>query len=148
MSMLDIDAIMQHLPHRYPFLLVDRVLEFEEGESIRALKNVSVNEPQFIGHFPQAPIMPGVLIIEAMAQTGGILAFMSAPKDAEYLVYFTGIDEARFRRPVRPGDQLIFTLTKLRRRGHLWKLKGEAHVDGELACSATLMATLMPKDDR
>ncbi|MDQ6951090.1 MAG: 3-hydroxyacyl-ACP dehydratase FabZ [Mariprofundales bacterium] len=147
MSGLDIDAIMRHLPHRYPLLLVDRVLDFEKGESIRALKNVSVNEPQFTGHFPQTPIMPGVLIIEAMAQAGGILAFMSAPKDQEYLVYFTGIDQARFRRPVRPGDQLIFTLSKLQRRGNMWKFKGEARVDGELACSATLMATLMPQGD-
>jgi len=147
MSVLDIDAIMEHLPHRYPFLLVDRVLEYEEGESIRALKNVSVNEPQFTGHFPSAPIMPGVLIIEAMAQAGGILAFISAPKDVEYLVYFTGIDQAKFRRPVRPGDQLIFTLTKLRRRGDMWKFKGEAHVDGQLACSANLSATLVPRSD-
>ncbi len=144
--MLDIEAIMRHLPHRYPFLLVDRVLSYEEGESIRALKNVSVNEPQFTGHFPDAPVMPGVLLIEAMAQAGGILAFMTVEDGEEYLVYFTGIDNARFRRPVRPGDQVIFELTKQQRRGHMWKFKGEAFVDDKLVCSATLMATLVPKD--
>ncbi|RMH52086.1 MAG: 3-hydroxyacyl-[acyl-carrier-protein] dehydratase FabZ [Zetaproteobacteria bacterium] len=143
--MLDIDAILQHLPHRYPFLLVDRVLEFEPGVSIRALKNVTINEPQFTGHFPQTPVMPGVLLIEAMAQTGGILAFMSVERGADYLVYFTGIDDARFRRPVRPGDQVIFAMHKLQRRGHMWKFRGEAFVDERLVCSATLMATLTPK---
>jgi len=147
MSVLNIDDIMKSLPHRYPFLLVDRVLEFEAETSIRALKNVTVNEPHFTGHFPDFPVMPGVLIVEAMAQVGGILAFQSAPKDQEYLVYFTGIDGVRFRKPVRPGDQLIFELTCLRRRGHMWKFKGEAFVDGELVCAGTLMATLMPKDE-
>ncbi len=143
----NIDDIMKYLPHRYPFLLVDKVLEFEEDVSIRALKNVTVNEPHFTGHFPDFPVMPGVLIVEAMAQVGGILAFQSAPKDQEFLVYFTGIDGVRFRKPVRPGDQLIFELTCLRRRGHMWKFKGEAFVDGELVCAGTLMATLMPKDE-
>ncbi len=143
----NIDDIMKYLPHRYPFLLVDKVLGFEENVSIRALKNVTVNEPHFTGHFPDFPVMPGVLIVEAMAQVGGILAFQSAPKDQEFLVYFTGIDGVRFRKPVRPGDQLIFELTCLRRRGHMWKFKGEAFVDGELVCAGTLMATLMPKDE-
>jgi beta-hydroxyacyl-ACP dehydratase FabZ len=146
MAELNIDKIMSYLPHRYPFLLVDKVLAFEEGVSIRALKNVTVNEPHFTGHFPDFPVMPGVLIVEAMAQVGGILAFQSAPKDQEFLVYFTGIDGVRFRKPVRPGDQLIFELTCLRRRGHMWKFKGEAFVDGELVCGGTLMATLMPKE--
>lgn len=146
MSVINIDEIMRCLPHRYPFLLVDKVLDFEEGVSIRALKNVTVNEPHFTGHFPDFPVMPGVLIVEAMAQAGGILAFQSAPKDQEFLVYFTGIDGVRFRKPVRPGDQLIFELTCLRRRGHMWKFKGETFVDGELVCSGTLMATLMPKE--
>jgi len=146
MAELNIDKIMSYLPHRYPFLLVDKVLAFEEGVSIRALKNVTVNEPHFTGHFPDYPVMPGVLIVEAMAQVGGILAFQSAAKDQEFLVYFTGIDGVRFRKPVRPGDQLIFELTCLRRRGHMWKFKGEAFVDGELVCGGTLMATLMPKE--
>ncbi len=142
---VDIEKIMQYLPHRYPFLLVDRVLEYEEGESIRALKNVTVNEPQFTGHFPTSPVMPGVLLIEAMAQTGGILAFMSVEKSEDYLVYFTGIDNARFRQPVRPGDQVVFVMSKQQRRGHMWKFKGEAYVDDKLVCSATLMATLVPR---
>lgn len=145
MPELNIDDIIGYLPHRYPFLLVDRVLDFEPEQSIKALKNVTVNEPHFMGHFPDFPVMPGVLIIEAMAQVGGILAFRSAPEDQEFLVYFTGIDGVRFRKPVRPGDQLIFELTCLRRRGHMWRFKGEAFVDGELVCEGTLMATLMPK---
>jgi 3-hydroxyacyl-[acyl-carrier-protein] dehydratase len=146
-AIMNIDEIMHHLPHRYPFLLIDRVLGFEKDVSIRAMKNVSINEPQFNGHFPEHPVMPGVLLVEAMAQAGGILAFQSADPEREYLVYFTGIDEVRFRRPVRPGDQVIFELTCLRRRGHMWKFKGEAFVDGELVCGGTLMATLMPKDE-
>lgn len=146
MPTLNIDDILSYLPHRYPLLLVDRVLDFVPDESIRALKNVTANEPHFTGHFPDHPVMPGVLIIEAMAQAGGILAFQSAPKDQEFLVYFTGIDDVRFRKPVRPGDQLIFELTCLRRRGHMWKFKAEAFVDGELVAGGTLMATLMPKE--
>ncbi len=143
---LNIDEIMKRLPHRYPLLLVDRVLDFEVEKSIRALKNVTFNEPHFAGHFPEYPVMPGVLIVEAMAQVGGILAFYSAPKDQEFLVFFTGIDGVRFRKPVRPGDQLIFELHCLRRRGLMWKFHGEAFVDGELVCEGDLMATLMPKD--
>lgn len=141
-----IDDIMKYLPHRYPLLLVDRVLDYVPEKSIRALKNVTVNEPHFTGHFPDFPVMPGVLIVEAMAQVGGILAFMSAPQDQEFLVFFTGIDEVRFRKPVRPGDQLIFELNCLRRRGYIWRFKAEAYVDGELVCEGVLMATLMPKD--
>lgn len=141
-----IDDIMKYLPHRYPLLLVDRVLDYVPEKSIRALKNVTVNEPHFTGHFPDFPVMPGVLIVEAMAQVGGILAFMSAPQDQEFLVFFTGIDDVRFRKPVRPGDQLIFELNCLRRRGYIWRFKAEAYVDGELVCEGVLMATLMPKD--
>ncbi|MDQ6996765.1 MAG: 3-hydroxyacyl-ACP dehydratase FabZ [Mariprofundus sp.] len=147
MSELNIDQIMQRLPHRYPFLLIDRILDFEKGKSIRALKNVSINEPQFAGHFPNHPVMPGVLLIEAMAQAGGMLAFQSVEDDQDYLVYFTGIDGVRFRKPVRPGDQVIFNLTCLRRRGLMWKLRGEAFVDDVLVCEGTLMATLVLQDE-
>jgi len=147
MPELNIDQIMERLPHRYPFLLIDRILDFEKEKSIRALKNVSMNEPQFTGHFPGHPVMPGVLLIEGMAQAGGMLAFQSVEDDRDYLVYFTGIDGVRFRKPVRPGDQVIFELTCLRRRGFLWKLRGEAFVDGKLVCEGTLMATLMPQEE-
>ncbi|MDX8389850.1 MAG: 3-hydroxyacyl-ACP dehydratase FabZ [Mariprofundaceae bacterium] len=147
MPELDIDNIMTRIPHRYPLLLVDRVLDYTPETSIKALKNVTINEPFFVGHFPNHPVMPGVLIVEAMAQAGGILAFMSAPEDREFLVYFTGIDGVRFRKPVRPGDQLIFDLQCLRRRGHLWKFRAEARVDGELVCAGTLTASLIPQDD-
>jgi len=147
MAELNIDDIMQRLPHRYPFLLIDRILEFEKEKSIKAIKNVTFNEPQFTGHFPTHPVMPGVLLVEAMAQAGGMLAFQSVDDDREYLVYFTGIDGVRFRKPVRPGDQLILELTCLRRRGMMWKLRGEAYVDGVLVCEGTLMATLVPQDE-
>lgn len=146
MAELNIDEIMRRLPHRYPFLLIDRILDFEKEQSIRALKNVSMNEPQFTGHFPTHPVMPGVLLVEAMAQAGGMLAFQSVEDDRDYLVYFTGIDGVRFRKPVRPGDQVIFELTCLRRRGFMWKLKGEAFVDGERVCEGILSATLVPND--
>lgn len=144
---MNIDEIMQRLPHRFPFLLVDKVLDFEVEKSIRAIKNVTFNEPQFMGHFPDHPVMPGVMMVEAMAQVGGILAFQSVPTDREYLVYFTGIDKVRFRRPVRPGDQIVFNLTLLRHRGMMWKFHGEATVDGHLVCEGELMATLMPRDE-
>ena len=147
MPELKIDDIMKRLPHRYPFLLIDRILDIEKDKSIRALKNVSINEPHFTGHFPSHPVMPGVLLIEAMAQAGGMLAFQSVEDDRDYLVYFTGIDAVRFRIPVVPGDQVIFELTCLRRRGFLWKLRGEAFVDGKLVCEGNLTATLMPQDD-
>jgi len=147
MSELNIDKIMQRLPHRYPFLLIDRIVSFEKEKSITALKNVTFNEPQFTGHFPNHPVMPGVLLVEAMAQAGGMLAFQSVEDNREFLVYFTGIDGVRFRKPVRPGDQLIFELTCLRRRGFMWKLRGEAYVDGVLVCEGTLSATLVPQDE-
>ncbi|HLQ14111.1 MAG TPA: 3-hydroxyacyl-ACP dehydratase FabZ [Steroidobacteraceae bacterium] len=142
---LDIHAILKRLPHRYPFLLVDRVLECVPGKSIRALKNVSVNEPYFPGHFPHRPVMPGVIIIEALAQAAGILAFVTAGvyPDENSVFYFVGIDKARFRRPVGPGDQLILSATLERNLRGIWRLATRATVDGAEAASAELM--LAPK---
>ena len=145
---MDITQIMKHLPHRYPFLLVDRVLELVPGERIVALKNVTMNEPQFTGHFPHHPVMPGVLMIEALAQTAGLLAFTSAeiPVDDNTVIYFVGIDGARFKRPVVPGDQLIMEATILRTMRGIWKFAAKATVDGQLACEAELMCTLKQLD--
>jgi len=143
---LDINEIMAYLPHRYPFLLVDRIVEFKEGKEITGIKNVTINEPFFQGHFPGHPIMPGVLIIEAMAQVGGILAFKSEPgKTTDKVVYFMGIDKARFRKPVLPGDQVRLVLTVLKQRRAIWNFKGEAFVEGTLVADAELMATIMDK---
>ncbi len=139
---MDIQEIMAVLPHRYPFLLVDRVLEIDPGKKIVALKNVSMNEPFFQGHFPQHPIMPGVLIVEAMAQVGGILAYKSSSENEGKLVFFMGIDKAKFRRPVYPGDQLRLAVTVLRERPPFWKLKGMAYVNGQLVAEAELKAML------
>jgi len=138
---LDIDAILRQLPHRYPFLLVDRVLECEPGKSIRALKNVTYNEPYFPGHFPHRPVMPGVIMIEALAQAAGILAFVTAGvmPDEETRFYFAGIDEARFRRPVEPGDQLVLTARFERAFKGIWRFSTMALVDGGEVCSATIM---------
>ncbi|MBT6670152.1 MAG: 3-hydroxyacyl-ACP dehydratase FabZ, partial [Gammaproteobacteria bacterium] len=130
-----------HLPHRYPFLLVDKVLDFVPGESLRAVKNVTINEPFFQGHFPHIPVMPGVLIMEALAQATGILSFKTTgnlPSDNS-LYYFVGIDKARFRKPVEPGDQLILEVTLERRIRDVWKFTGKALVDGEVVASANLM---------
>ncbi|MFZ9304555.1 MAG: 3-hydroxyacyl-[acyl-carrier-protein] dehydratase FabZ [Gammaproteobacteria bacterium] len=139
--MLDINEILRQLPHRYPFLLVDRVLECKEGESIRALKNVTYNEPFFPGHFPYRPVMPGVIIIEALAQTAGILAFRTAKvlPNEETRFYFVGIDKARFRRPVEPGDQLILTAKLQRQMRGIWKFEAAAYVGDVEAASAELM---------
>jgi 3-hydroxyacyl-[acyl-carrier-protein] dehydratase len=138
---LDIDAILRQLPHRYPFLLVDRVLECIPGKSIRALKNVTVNEPFFPGHFPNRPVMPGVMILEALAQAAGILAFQTAGvvPDDESRFYFVGIDRARFRRPVVPGDQLILQATLARALKGIWKFETQALVDGQQVASADMM---------
>ena len=143
--MLDIGDIMRSIPHRYPFLLVDRVLELEPGRRIVALKNVTINESFFRGHFPGAPVMPGVLIIEAMAQSGAVLLLHDMPDRDSKLVYFTGIDHARFRRTVRPGDQLRFTLEVLKLRARSCKMYGRAEVEGSLAAEAEILSALVPR---
>jgi 3-hydroxyacyl-[acyl-carrier-protein] dehydratase len=138
---MDIQEVMRRLPHRYPFLLVDRVLECISGQSIRAIKNVTINEPFFPGHFPARPVMPGVIILEALAQTAGILAFVTAGvyPDEKRQLYFVGIDKARFRRPVLPGDQLIMKATLERSLRGIWKFSTLAEVDGQEATSAEMM---------
>ena len=138
---LDINGILKQLPHRYPFLLVDRVLECHEGKSIRAIKNVTYNEPFFPGHFPSRPVMPGVIIIEALAQAAGILAFRTAKvvPDDNTQFYFVGIDKARFRRPVEPGDQLILNATLQRQMRGIWKFEATAMVGDIEAAACELM---------
>jgi 3-hydroxyacyl-[acyl-carrier-protein] dehydratase len=138
---LDIGAILRQLPHRYPFLLVDRVLDYEAGKHIRALKNVTCNEPFFQGHFPHRPVMPGVMIIEALAQAAGILAFRTAGifPDENTRFYFVGIDKARFRKPVEPGDALILKATLGRQMRGIWKFATVAEVDGVEVASAEMM---------
>jgi 3-hydroxyacyl-[acyl-carrier-protein] dehydratase len=141
---LDIKEIVRLLPHRYPFLLVDRILAGEKGKTMVGLKNVSMNEPFFQGHFPSDPIMPGVLILEGMAQVGGILAYYSLPEMVgDKLIYFAGIDKVRFRQPVVPGDQLIFAMTVIRQKGKIWKMAGEASVDDEVVAEAEFMAAFV-----
>jgi 3-hydroxyacyl-[acyl-carrier-protein] dehydratase len=136
---------MSLLPHRYPFLLVDKIVELEVHKKIVGIKNVTVNEPFFQGHFPGYPIMPGVLIVEAMAQVGGLLAFKSSGAEGQKIVYFAGIDKARFRNPVTPGDQITFIVELLRAKKSIWVFKGEAFVDEKLVAEAELMATIMDK---
>ena len=133
-----ITEIMKLLPHRYPFLLVDRITELVPGKRIVGLKNVTINEPFFQGHFPAMPVMPGVLIIESMAQVGGILIFREFPERGKKLIYFTGIENARFRRPVVPGDQLRLEIDVLNRRNNFGKMKGLATVEGKLAAEAVV----------
>lgn len=145
---MEITEIMRHLPHRYPFLLVDRVVELVPNESIAAIKNVTVNEPHFPGHFPHHPIMPGVLIIEAMAQAAGLLAFKSAEREPgqHTVIYFVGIDNARFKRPVVPGDQLRLEAKIIKNMRGIWKFEARAMVGDQLACEAELMCTLRDLD--
>jgi UDP-3-O-[3-hydroxymyristoyl] N-acetylglucosamine deacetylase/3-hydroxyacyl-[acyl-carrier-protein] dehydratase len=141
----DITAIMELMPHRYPFLLVDRIVRMEEGHMVEGIKNVTINEPFFQGHFPGHPIMPAVLIVEAMAQVGGLLLMSSVDNPANHLMYFIGIDQAKFRRPVTPGDQLRFVLRLLKVRKGTAKMRGEAYVEGQLVAEAELMAALVER---
>ena len=141
---MDIHQILKLLPHRYPFLLVDRVLDIEKGKSIKALKNVTINEPFFTGHFPHRPVMPGVLMLEALAQTAALLAFdtLGETPDDNTVYYFAGIDGARFKRPVEPGDQLTLEVALLRMKSGIFKFKATAKVGTELAVEAELMCTM------
>ncbi|MBA4343931.1 MAG: 3-hydroxyacyl-[acyl-carrier-protein] dehydratase FabZ [Methylibium sp.] len=142
--MMDIHQILKKLPHRYPILLVDRVIELEMGKRIRALKNVTINEPHFTGHFPHRPVMPGVMILEAMAQAATVLTLVSQgiELDDKSVVYFAGIDAARFKRPVEPGDQLVLDVTLDRAKASIYKFTGRAYVGEELACEAELLCTM------
>jgi 3-hydroxyacyl-[acyl-carrier-protein] dehydratase len=144
MTPIDIRGILEYLPHRYPFLLIDRVLELEPGKRIVAIKNVTINEPYFVGHFPHIPVMPGVLMIEALAQAAGVLSFetLGRRSDASSVFYFVGIDGARFKRPVVPGDQLRLEVEILRFARSISKFRGVATVDGAVAAEAELMCTL------
>lgn len=142
--MMDIHQILKQLPHRYPFLMVDRVLAMEKGKSIKAIKNVTINEPFFAGHFPHRPVMPGVMILEAMAQAAALLSFATqgVTPDDKTVYYFAGIDAARFKRPVEPGDQLVMDVTLERMKAGIFKFKGIARVGEEVACEAELMCTM------
>jgi 3-hydroxyacyl-[acyl-carrier-protein] dehydratase len=136
---LDIEAIMQRLPHRYPFLLVDRVLEIVPGDTLVALKNVTFNEPFFTGHFPGVPVMPGVLIVEALAQAGGLLVWEGASdEEREAILYLTGVEKARFKLPVRPGDQLILKVKLVQSRSNVWRFDSRAEIDGRIAAKAEI----------
>jgi 3-hydroxyacyl-[acyl-carrier-protein] dehydratase len=146
--MLDINEISKILPHKYPFLLVDRVTSLTASESIEAYKNISISDQVFQGHFPGHPIYPGVLIIEGMAQAGGVLAFKSVADESEFankVVYFMSIDGAKFRNPVLPGDQLVYKLSVLKHKGNIWVLDGKAYVDDKLVCEAELKAMIVDK---
>lgn len=144
MTTLDIHQILKQLPHRYPILLVDRVVSIDPGKTITAIKNVTVNEPYFTGHFPHRPVMPGVLMVEAMAQVAALLSFATSGTvpDDKSVYYFAGIDGARFKRPVEPGDQLVMEVSLLRHKSGIYKFKGVARVDGEIACEAEIMCTM------
>ena len=144
-STWDISDIQQILPHRYPFLLIDRVVEIERKQRVVAIKNVTANEPFFSGHFPSYPIMPGVLIVEAIAQAGGALLLTEIPDRDSKLMVFTGIERAKFRKPVIPGDQLRIEVKVLNWRTTAVKMEGTAHVDGKLACEATVMCAIVPR---
>lgn len=139
---LDIKKILEILPHRYPFIMIDRILDYEENQYIVGIKNVSINEPFFQGHFPGEPVMPGVLILEGMAQIGALLAYKSMPEAiGKKLVYFAGIDNVRFRKMVRPGDQIVYKVESIRMKPKMSKMSGKAYVDDQLAAEAELLAT-------
>lgn len=142
---LDIHRILEFLPHRYPMLLVDRILEVEPGKRIVGLKNVTINEPFFVGHFPGHPIMPGVLIVEAMAQAGGLLIMSEIEDISDKVVYFMSLDGVKWRKPVVPGDQLIFDVELLQLRGPICKMRGTGRVDGHTVAEATMMARIMDR---
>jgi 3-hydroxyacyl-[acyl-carrier-protein] dehydratase len=141
---VDILGLMKLLPHRYPFLLVDKIIEIDEDNSAVGIKNVTINEPHFQGHFPEQPVMPGVLIIEAMAQTAGAICIRSQNTDKPSLVYFMTIDNAKFRRPVVPGDRLEIHVKKLKKRGNIWRFACQAMVDGSKAAEAEISAMMSP----
>jgi UDP-3-O-[3-hydroxymyristoyl] N-acetylglucosamine deacetylase/3-hydroxyacyl-[acyl-carrier-protein] dehydratase len=143
--MLNINDIMNYLPHRYPFLLIDRIVEFEENKRVVGIKNVTINEPFFQGHFPGHPIMPGVLLIEAMAQAGGVLALKSDPDPSNKVLYFMSIDKAKFRKPVIPGDQVRFELDLIKQRATIRSFRGVALVDGAVVAEAEMMAMIVDK---
>jgi beta-hydroxyacyl-ACP dehydratase FabZ len=142
---MDIQQIMDMLPHRYPFLLVDRILEVEPGKRIVGLKNVTINEPFFVGHFPGHPVMPGVLIVEAMAQTGGMMLLDQVEDRADKVVYFMSVDKVKWRKPVVPGDQLRFEVEMIRFRGKTCQMRGVALVDGTRVCEAEMMAAIVDR---
>ena len=143
--LLDINAIKKIMPHRYPFLLVDRIIDLIPGKKVVGIKNVTTNEPFFQGHFPERPVMPGVLLIEAMAQVGGILMLDTETKADDKLIFFMGIDKAKFRKPVEPGDQLRFELEIIRRRSTMFKMAGKGYVMGDLVVEAELSAMIIDK---
>jgi 3-hydroxyacyl-[acyl-carrier-protein] dehydratase len=143
-----IQEIMDFLPHRYPFLLIDRVVEFEPKKRLVAIKNVTINEPFFQGHFPGYPIMPGVLVVEAMAQAGGMIMMAEMPDRHAKLVVFTGIERAKFRRPITPGDQLRIEVEVLAMRSRAGRIEGKAFVDGKLTCEATLTCSVVPRQQK
>ncbi|MCH5336527.1 MAG: 3-hydroxyacyl-ACP dehydratase FabZ [Campylobacter sp.] len=146
--MINVSQIQEILPHRYPFLLVDKIIELKIGEIVKGYKNISISDPVFIGHFPNHPIYPGVLILEGMAQTGGVLAFESMDDKVDpksKVVYFTGIDGAKFRNPVRPGDRLDYEMQVVKNRGTLWIFKGQAFVEGNLVAEAELKAMIVDR---
>ncbi len=145
MSGIDIKEILKRLPHRYPFLLVDKIIDFEEGKRAVGIKNVTFNEPFFQGHFPENPVMPGVLILEAMAQTGGALLLGSVPEREKKLIYLIGVDKARFRKPVNPGDQLRMEVSVTKTKGNFCQLWAEAFVDNEKVAEAEFLSTMVEK---